>query len=95
MKEEGFKDVYHLQGGILKYLETIDKENSLWNGECFVYDQRVCLTDELEIGSYKMCFACRMPITEEEMQNEKYIEGISCIYCYDKTTKEKICRMKR
>ena len=89
MKEEGFKDVYHLQGGILKYLETIDKENSLWNGECFVFDQRVCLTDELEVGSYKMCFACRMPITHEEMQNEKYIEGISCIYCYDKTTKEK------
>lgn len=89
MKEEGFEDVYHLQGGILKYLETIDKENSLWNGECFVFDQRVCLTDELEVGSYKMCFACRMPITHEEMQNEKYIEGISCIYCYDKTTKEK------
>ena len=89
MKEEGFEDVYHLQGGILKYLETIDKENSLWNGECFVFDQRVCLTDELEVGSYKMCFACRMPITEEEMENEKYIEGISCIYCYDKTTKEK------
>ena len=89
MKEEGFEDVYHLQGGILKYLEIIDKENSLWNGECFVFDQRVCLTDELEVGSYKMCFACRMPITEEEMQNEKYIEGISCIYCYDKTTKEK------
>ena len=89
MKEEGFEDVYHLQGGILKYLETIDKENSLWNGECFVFDQRVCLTDELEVGSYKMCFACRMPITEEEKQNEKYIEGISCIYCYDKTTKEK------
>ena len=89
MKEEGFENVYHLQGGILKYLETVDKENSLWNGECFVFDQRVCLTDELEVGSYKMCFACRMPITEEEMQNEKYIEGISCIYCYDKTTKEK------
>jgi UPF0176 protein len=89
MKEEGFEDVYHLQGGILKYLETVDKENSLWNGECFVFDQRVCLTDELEVGSYKMCFACRMPITEEELQNEKYIEGISCIYCYDKTTEEK------
>ena len=89
MKEEGFEDVYHLQGGILKYLEKIDKENSLWDGECFVFDQRVCLTDELEVGSYKMCFACRMPITEDEMLNEKYIEGISCIYCYDKTTKEK------
>ena len=94
MKEEGFKDVYHLQGGILKYLEKIDKENSLWDGECFVFDQRVCLTDELEVGSYKMCFACRMPITEDEMLNEKYIEGISCIYCYDKTTKEKKERFK-
>ena len=89
MKEEGFEDVYHLQGGILKYLETVDKENSLWNGECFVFDQRVCLTDELEVGSYKMCFACRMPITEKEMLDEKYIEGISCIYCYDKTSEEK------
>ena len=89
MKEEGFKDVYHLQGGILKYFEKTNKENSLWNGECFVFDQRVCLTDELKVGSYKMCFACRMPITEEEMLNKKYIEGISCIYCYDKTTKEK------
>ena len=89
MKEEGFEDVYHLQGGILKYLEKIDRENSLWDGECFVFDQRVCLTDELEVGSYKMCFACRMPITEDEMLSEKYIEGISCVYCYDKTTKEK------
>ena len=94
MKEEGFEDVYHLQGGILKYLEKVDKKNSLWDGECFVFDQRVCLTDELEIGSYEMCFACRMPITEKEMQNEKYIEGISCIYCYDKTTKEKKERFK-
>ena len=94
MKEEGFEDVYHLQGGILKYLEKVDKKNSLWDGECFVFDQRVCLTDELEIGSYEMCFACRMPITEKEMQNEKYIEGISCIYCYDKTTEEKKERFK-
>ena len=89
MKEEGFEDVYHLQGGILKYFEKTNKENSLWNGECFVFDQRVCLTDELEVGSYEMCFACRMPITKEEILDEKYIEGISCIYCYDKTTKEK------
>ena len=70
MKEEGFEDVYHLQGGILKYLETIDKENSLWNGECFVFDQRVCLTDELEVGSYKMCFAvgCQLPAKKCRMK---------------------------
>ena len=89
MKEEGFDEVYHLQGGILKYLEKVENKNSLWEGECFVFDQRVCLTEDLEVGSYKMCFACRMPITEEEMKDDRYEEGISCVYCYDKTTQEK------
>ena len=89
MKEEGFNEVYHLQGGILKYLEQVEKEKSLWEGECFVFDDRVCLTENLEVGSYKMCFACRMPITEEEINDDRYEEGISCLYCYDKTTEEK------
>ena len=89
MKEEGFNEVYHLQGGILKYLEQVEKEKSLWEGECFVFDDRVCLTENLEVGSYKMCFACRMPITEEEMKDDRYEEGISCVYCYDKTTQDK------
>ena len=89
MKEEGFNEVYHLQGGILKYLEKIEKEKSLWEGECFVFDDRVCLTENLEVGSYKMCFACRMPITEDELNDDRYEEGISCLYCYDKTTKDK------
>ena len=89
MKEEGFNEVYHLQGGILKYLEQIEKEKSLWEGECFVFDDRVCLTENLEVGSYKMCFACRMPITEDELNDDRYEEGISCLYCYDKTTKDK------
>ena len=89
MKEEGFNEVYHLQGGILKYLEQIEKEKSLWEGECFVFDDRVCLTENLEVGSYKMCFACRMPITEDELNDDRYEEGISCLYCYDKTTEEK------
>ena len=89
MKEEGFNEVYHLQGGILKYLEQVEKEKSLWEGECFVFDDRVCLTENLEVGSYKMCFACRMPITEDELNDDRYEEGISCLYCYDKTTKEK------
>ena len=95
----GHADLVELEDGISFYVDferikKVDKKNSLWDGECFVFDQRVCLTDELEIGSYEMCFACRMPITEKEMQNEKYIEGISCIYCYDKTTKEKKERFK-
>ncbi|MDA9623525.1 rhodanese-related sulfurtransferase [Rhodobiaceae bacterium] len=89
MKEEGFNEVYHLQGGILKYLEQVEKEKSLWKGECFVFDDRVCLTENLEVGSYKMCFACRMPITEDEINDDRYEEGISCLYCYDKTTEEK------
>ena len=89
MKEEGFNEVYHLQGGILKYLEQIEIEKSLWEGECFVFDDRVCLTENLEVGSYKMCFACRMPITEDELNDDRYEEGISCLYCYDKTTKDK------
>ena len=89
MKEEGFNEVYHLQGGILKYLERVEKEKSLWEGECFVFDDRVCLTENLEVGSYKMCFACRMPITKEEINDDRYEEGISCLYCYDKTTEEK------
>ena len=89
MKEDGFNEVYHLQGGILKYLEQVEKEKSLWEGECFVFDDRVCLTENLEVGSYKMCFACRMPITEDELNDDRYEEGISCLYCYDKTTKDK------
>ncbi|MDC0432473.1 rhodanese-related sulfurtransferase [Hyphomicrobiales bacterium] len=89
MKEEGFNEVYHLQGGILKYLEQVEKEKSLWEGECFVFDDRVCLTENLEVGSYKMCFACRMPITEDELNDDRYEEGISCLYCYNKTTKDK------
>jgi UPF0176 protein len=89
MKEEGFNEVYHLQGGILKYLEQVEKEKSLWEGECFVFDDRVCLTENLEVGSYKMCFACRMPITEDELNDDRYEEGVSCLYCYDKTTKDK------
>lgn len=94
MKEEGFNEVYHLQGGILKYLEQVEKEKSLWEGECFVFDDRVCLTENLEVGSYKMCFACRMPITEDELNDDRYEEGISCLYCYDKTTKDKKERFK-
>ena len=87
--EKGFKDVYHLKGGILKYLETIDKEKSLWEGECFVFDQRVAVTHGLNEGQYDQCYACRHPLSPDEMNSSHYIKGISCSYCYNKLTNEK------
>lgn len=89
MKQQGFEEVYHLQGGILKYLETVPKEQSLWEGECFVFDQRVAVKHGLEVGDHDQCFACRMPLTPEEKQSDQYEAGISCPYCYEKLTPEK------
>ena len=89
MLEKGFKDVYHLKGGILKYLETIDKDKSLWEGECFVFDQRVAVTHGLNEGKYDQCYACRHPLSQNEMNCSQYIKGISCPYCYNKLTNEK------
>ena len=89
MLDKGFKDVYHLEGGILKYLETIDKDKSLWEGECFVFDQRVAVTHGLNEGKYDQCYACRHPLSPDEMNSSHYIKGISCPYCYNKLTNEK------
>lgn len=89
MKQQGFEEVYHLQGGILKYLETVPKEQSLWEGECFVFDQRVGVKHGLEVGEYDQCYACRMPLSPEELKSEKYTPGISCPYCYNKTSEQK------
>lgn len=69
MKAKGFEEVYHLQGGILKYLEEVPQEESLWQGECFVFDSRVAVDHNLEKGSYDQCYACRMPITEEDKKD--------------------------
>ncbi|QTH64645.1 rhodanese-related sulfurtransferase [Psychrosphaera ytuae] len=88
MKEQGFEEVYHLEGGILKYLEEVPKEETMWEGECFVFDNRVAVDHDLNKGHYDQCHACRMPITEEEMQSEKYEKGISCPHCFDKVTDE-------
>ncbi|MBV36858.1 MAG: hypothetical protein CMP47_15630 [Rickettsiales bacterium] len=88
LKEQGFENVFHLEGGILKYLEEVDKEESMWEGECFVFDNRVAVDHDLKKGQYDQCHACRMPITEEEMQHEKYEKGVSCPHCYDKQTPE-------
>ncbi len=84
LKEQGFNEVYHLQGGILKYLEDVPQDESLWEGECFVFDNRVTVNHSLEKGNYDQCHACRLPITEEDKKSKKYSRGISCPHCYDK-----------
>jgi len=84
LKEKGFDEVYHLQGGILKYLEEVPQEESLWQGECFVFDNRVAVNHALEKGDYDQCHACRLPITEEDKQSEYYEKGVTCPRCYDK-----------
>ena len=89
MLEQGFDAVYHLQGGILKYLETVPEAESLWQGECFVFDQRVAVKHGLEVGEYDQCYACRMPLSPSELQSSQYTPGISCPHCYDKTSEEK------
>ena len=86
LKEQGFEDVYHLQGGILKYLETVPEADSMWQGECFVFDNRVSVNHDLEKGQYDQCHACRLPITEEDKKSAQYVQGVSCPYCYDKKT---------
>lgn len=88
LKEQGFEEVYHLDGGILKYLEEVPEQNSLWQGECFVFDQRVAVKHGLEQGSYDQCYACRMPLSQDEMKSPHYVQGLSCPHCHDKITEE-------
>ena len=92
MLEQGFENVYHLQGGILKYLENIPQENSLWEGECFVFDQRVAVGHGLVVGVHDQCHACRHPVSPEEMTSPKYQVGVSCPHCFDTLTDEKRAR---
>jgi UPF0176 protein len=86
LKEQGFDEVYHLKGGVLQYLENIPSEESLWEGECFVFDDRVAVNHQLEAGSYDQCFACRYPITEKEKLSSHYVHGVSCLHCYQDTS---------
>ncbi len=85
LKEQGFAEVYHLKGGVLKYFEDVPQENSLWRGECFVFDDRVAVNHALEAGRYDQCHACRMPITDAHKASPHYEKGISCPHCYAKT----------
>lgn len=89
MKQIGFDTVYHLKGGILKYLETMPKEKSLWEGDCFVFDQRVSVGHGLALGDYILCPSCRHPVSAEERKNTTYEEGVSCPHCFDTLTAER------
>lgn len=92
LKQQGFDEVYHLKGGILKYLEEVPEEESRWRGECFVFDNRVTVDHQLKKGNYDQCHACRMPITEADKQCEEYQKGVSCHYCFDKHSPQQIKR---
>ncbi|MDC7713229.1 rhodanese-related sulfurtransferase [Vogesella sp. LYT5W] len=83
MLNEGFAEVYHLQGGILKYLEEVPAEQSLWQGDCFVFDNRVTVRHDLSEGEYELCHACRQPVSAAERASEHYSPGISCPHCWD------------
>ena len=89
LRSVGIEDVVHLEGGILKYLETVPQEDSLWRGECFVFDQRVSVGHDLAPGSYDQCHACRRPITETEKASPHYVEGVSCPACINEYSEEK------
>ena len=86
LKKKGFKNIYQLNGGILNYLKTIKKKDSMWKGECFVFDNRISLKHGLKIGSYFMCSGCRKPINSKDKKSKKYEEGVSCPNCHDNLT---------
>ena len=92
LRQQGFDEVYHLKGGILKYLELVPESESKWQGECFVFDNRVTVNHKLEQGAYDQCHACRMPITEQDKESEYYQKGISCHHCCDKHTPDQVKR---
>ena len=83
LKSMGFKDVSHLKGGILKYLEKVPEKQSKWKGSCFVFDYRVSVQQDLKLGNYDMCFACRMPINEEDKKHRFFVQGESCHHCFN------------
>ncbi|MFL2756576.1 MAG: rhodanese-related sulfurtransferase [Dehalococcoidia bacterium] len=96
LKSKGIEDVYQLQGGILKYLEEVPEEDSLWEGECFVFDQRVSIKHDLVEGKYQLCFSCQFPVSNDDLESPFYEEGVTCKNCYDSLTEEqKISRRER
>lgn len=94
MKSQGFDQVYHLKGGILKYLEVMPREESLWQGECFVFDERVSVGHGLAPGDYTLCRACRFPLSQQERDHDSYEEGVSCPYCHGTHSVEKLASLR-
>jgi len=92
MRQYGFDDVYHLKGGILKYFEEVSSTESLWEGECFVFDNRVSVDHSLTKGDYELCFACRMPLTVQQREADTYLPGLACPHCFDSKTDEQRAR---
>ena len=92
MIEQGFDEVFHLKGGILKYLEEVPEAESLWQGECFVFDNRVSVNHKLEKGDYDQCHGCRFPITEQDKRDARYVAGVSCPRCHDLLTEDQRMR---
>lgn len=92
MLEQGFDEVYHLKGGILKYLEEVPEADSKWQGECFVFDNRVSVNHRLEKGQYDQCHGCRHPITEEQKLDARYQKGVCCPRCYEQLTDDQKSR---
>lgn len=90
----GFEDVWHLQGGILNYLENTPVERTRWDGECFVFDSRVSVDHHLQKGSYDQCYACRFPIDDAHKASELYVPGVSCPRCHDAHSEQQKQRFK-
>ncbi|MBE9186230.1 rhodanese-related sulfurtransferase [Microcoleus sp. LEGE 07076] len=89
LRSQGFDEVYHLEGGILKYLETVPAAESRWEGECFVFDERVSVVHELKTGNYELCRGCRHPVSPEDQVSELFVLGVSCPHCHDSKTEAK------
>lgn len=88
MIDRGFGEVYQLDGGVLKYLKEVKQDKNLWEGECFVFDERVTINKNLERGDYYQCFGCRRPLSKIDLQSEHYIKGVSCHMCYQSSSEE-------
>ncbi len=94
LRSQGFDEVFHLQGGILKYLETVPAEQSLWQGQCFVFDERVSVGHGLEQGDFSFCRACRYPLSEQDRASPVYEDGVSCPHCHGKHTEAQMARFR-
>ena len=94
LEKKGFKNIFQLKGGILNYLKKIKKKESLWRGECFVFDNRVSVKHNLKVGSYSICSGCRNPISFKDKKSKKYEEGVSCPRCKDNLSKTQLFRFR-